>query len=124
MSAAPHGPLATPYQTETPSSHLDRRQLSVAIASATAVALVGSLDVAHAQIVQLVAVDVKAVGEGYQVSKLVGTNVRNDKDEKIGTLDDIVITKEPKLFAVLQVGGFLGLGGRLIALPFESLKIS
>jgi hypothetical protein len=43
--------------------------------------------------------------------------------EKIGTLDDLVITTDRKLFAVLQVGGFLGLGGYLVALPYESLAI-
>ena len=47
----------------------------------------------------------------------------NEKNEKIGTLDDLVITVDHKLFAVLQVGGFLGLGGYLIALPYESLAI-
>jgi hypothetical protein len=28
------------------------------------------------------------------------------------------------LFGVLQVGAFLGLGGHLIAIPYDSLKIS
>jgi hypothetical protein len=85
---------------------------------------VASAGVALAQAVRLVAVDVMAVGEGYRMSKLTGTNVQNDKEEKIGTLDDFIVTKEKKLFAILQVGGFLGLGGHLIAVPYESLTIS
>ena len=44
-------------------------------------------------------------------------------DRQIGALDDLIITTDHKLFAVLQVGGFLGLGGYLIALPYESLAI-
>jgi hypothetical protein len=126
MSSAPRRPFASPCQSsdDPPSDHLDRRQLSIAIASLAALALAGSIDVAQAQAVQLIAVDVKAVGEGYQTTKLVGTKVQNDKDEKIGTLDDLIITKDRKLFAVLQVGGFLGLGGRLIAIPYESLTIN
>jgi len=28
-----------------------------------------------------------------------------------------------KYFAILQIGGFLGLGGRLVAVPYDSLKI-
>ena len=60
----------------------------------------------------------------FRASKLLGTKVENEKNEKIGTLDDLVITTDHKLFAVLQVGGFLGLGGYLVALPYESLAIN
>ena len=58
------------------------------------------------------------------MSKLMSRNVQNDKEEKIGTLEDFVITMDKKLFAILQVGGFLSLGGHLIAIPYESLNIS
>ena len=103
---------------------LDRRQCSIAIAAGGLLALGGFAGRARAQTVQLVDVDVKAVGEGYRASKLLGTKVENEKNEKIGTLDDLVITVDHKLFAVLQVGGFLGLGGHLIAVPYESLAIA
>ena len=107
---------------ESPKS-LDRRHCSIAIASGGLLALLGFAGRARAQTVQLVDVDVKAVGEGYRASKLLGTKVENEKNEKIGTLDDLVITTDQKLFAVLQVGGFLGLGGHLIAVPYETLAI-
>jgi hypothetical protein len=108
---------------ESPNS-LDRRQCSIAIASGGLLALGGFAGRARAQSVQLVAVDVKAVGEGYRATKLLGTKVENEKNEKIGTLDDLVITMDQKLFAVLQVGGFLGMGGYMVALPYESLAIA
>ncbi|WP_172601266.1 PRC-barrel domain-containing protein [Rhizobium leguminosarum] len=73
-----------------------------------------------AQSVQLVTVDVQAVSKGFQVTKLIGKRVDNDKKEKIGTLDDLVIENDRNLFAILEVGGFLGLGGYLIAIPYES----
>ncbi|MDB5409814.1 MAG: hypothetical protein JWL84_4726 [Rhodospirillales bacterium] len=73
--------------------------------------------------VTLVRVDVKAVAAGYRASKLTGQTVINDKNEKIGTLDDLIVGKDKVLFAVLQVGGFLGLGGHLVALPYEELQI-
>jgi hypothetical protein len=83
---------------------------------------------ATSQVVQLVKVDVNVVAEGYRASRLIGSAVQNDKNERIGTIDEIIIgrdvSKDPKqMFAVLQVGGFLGLGGRLVAIPYESLKI-
>ena len=74
--------------------------------------------------VKVVVVDVVAVADGYRVSKLRGTKVVNSKNEKIGEVDDLVIGKDRVMFAILQVGGFLGLGSRLIAVPYTSLQIS
>jgi sporulation protein YlmC with PRC-barrel domain len=73
--------------------------------------------------VAIVKVDVAVVGQGYRVSKLTGQNVINDKNEKIGTLDDLIIGKDKSMFGVVQVGGFLGIGSRLVAVPYDSLKI-
>ena len=73
--------------------------------------------------VELIKVDFSVVAKGYRMSKLIGSSVSNDKAEKIGTLDDVVADKKQLNFAVLQVGGFLGLGGRLVAVPFDSLVI-
>jgi sporulation protein YlmC with PRC-barrel domain len=79
---------------------------------------------ALAQQVELVAVDVKKVGEGYRVSKLMGDEVKNDKGEEIGSIDDFIITPDDnKIFTVLEVGGFLGMGGHLVAVPFDSLEL-
>lgn len=73
----------------------------------------------------LVKVDMNVVDQGYRMSKLIGSSVSNDKNEKIGSLDDVIAGKDTKQldFAVLQVGGFLGVGGRLVAVPYDSLVI-
>lgn len=73
--------------------------------------------------VQLVKVDVAVVAKGYRVSKLIGSGVTNDKNEKVGAIDDIIVDRNRAMFAVLQIGGFLGIGGRLVAVPYESLVI-
>ena len=73
--------------------------------------------------VALVKVDLSVVGQGYRMSKLLGSSVNNDKSEKIGTIDDIISDKKQLNFAILQVGGFLGVGGHLVAIPYESLVI-
>jgi sporulation protein YlmC with PRC-barrel domain len=74
--------------------------------------------------VALVAVDVVAVAEGYRASKLRGTTVVNNANKKIGEIDDLIVGKDRVLFAILQVGGFLGIGSRLVAVPYSSLQIS
>ena len=75
------------------------------------------------QDIHLVVVDVHEVAEGYRASKLIGSSVVNDQNEKIGTIEDIIIGKDKVLFAVLQVGGFLHIGGRMVAVPFQSLVL-
>jgi len=72
--------------------------------------------------VELVNVDVSGVGKGHRAGKLSGTNVINEKFENIGR-DDIVIDNNRKMYVVLQVDGFLGLGSRFVAIPYESLQI-
>ena len=103
---------------------LNRREAAIGVLSAATFGVVASAGVARAQAVRLVAVDVMAVGEGYRMSKLTGRNVQNDKQEKIGTVEDFIVTKDRKIFAILQVGGFLSLGGHLIAISYEALDIS
>jgi hypothetical protein len=78
----------------------------------------------QSQAVSLVTVDVNVVGLGYRASKLMGTSVTNEKNEKIGTLSDLVVARDRSLFAVLEVGGFLGMGAHLVAVPYETLVIN
>ena len=60
---------------------------------------------ALSQEAQLVKVDVTILAKGYRVSKLIGSAVTNDKNEKIGSIDDMIVDHKTILFAVLQVGG-------------------
>jgi hypothetical protein len=74
--------------------------------------------------IELVVVDVFAVANGYRASKLRGTAVVNPSKEKLGELDDLIVGKDRVLFGIIEVGGFLGLGSHLIAVPYSSLQIS
>jgi sporulation protein YlmC with PRC-barrel domain len=75
------------------------------------------------QEIALVKVDVALVAKGYRVSKLIGSLITNDKHDKVGTLDDIIIDQNRALYAVVQVGGFLGINAHLVAVPYQSLVI-
>lgn len=60
---------------------------------------------------------------GHRVSRIIGTAVVNDKDESIGKVDDILIGPNDKAtMAVISVGGFLGIGAKLVAVPFDQLQ--
>ncbi|MBV9375814.1 MAG: PRC-barrel domain-containing protein [Alphaproteobacteria bacterium] len=75
------------------------------------------------QTVELAKVNVQKLAAGYRASKVIGTSVVNDANETIGKIDDLLVSadgKEP--FAVLSIGGFLGMGNHLVALPYDNLK--
>lgn len=75
------------------------------------------------QTVQLMKIDVVKLSTGYRASKVIGASVVNDADETVGKVDDVIIGQDGKApFVVLSVGGFLGIGDRLVALPYEQLK--
>lgn len=97
--------------------------LVVGAVFAGGIASVGVAVPAFSQVVRLLSVDVKEVAKGWRTTKLHGSAVVNDKDEKIGSIDDMVIGKDKVLFVVIQVGGFLGLGGHLVATTFDQLKL-
>jgi sporulation protein YlmC with PRC-barrel domain len=64
----------------------------------------------------------QAIAVGHRASKLIGTPVYNEQEEKVGNIDDLIITPDRSLsYAILSVGGFLGLGGRLVAIPVDQL---
>ena len=109
------------HAAKTPQIFL--RLLSIAGLFTVAIVLFETGPVRAQAVVELVEVDAKVVAKGYRATKLIGTRVYNAKDEKIGTLDDLVIDGDSVRFAVLQVGGFLGIGGKLVVVPFDHLRV-
>ena len=91
---------------------------------ATVVLLAISPSATHSQEVELAVVDVAQVAKGYRASELLGRSVINDRKERIGELSDFILGADgPKVFAVLQVGGFLDRDSHFVAVPIESLKL-
>lgn len=69
-------------------------------------------------------VNVTQLADGFRSSKLVGAPVVNDANQSIGKIDDLLVGRSDKvLYAVLSVGGFLGVGSKLVAVPYASLQI-
>jgi sporulation protein YlmC with PRC-barrel domain len=63
-----------------------------------------------------------ASGE-WRTSKMDGLKVYNDANENIGTINDLLMDKNGNIkIAVIGVGGFLGMGEHLVAVPYEKLK--
>jgi sporulation protein YlmC with PRC-barrel domain len=61
----------------------------------------------------------------WKVSDLVGKNVYNSSNEKVGDINEVVVSKTGggKAMAVIGVGGFLGIGEKEAAVPLDELKV-
>lgn len=59
----------------------------------------------------------------FMVEKIIGSKVINMKGESIGKVENLVVDIDTGriLFAVLESGGFLGIGDKLLPVPWESL---
>jgi len=61
----------------------------------------------------------------WRSSKLVGLTVYNSANEKVGDINDLVLGPDGKISnAVIGVGGFLGLGEKLVAVAFSDLQLN
>lgn len=58
-------------------------------------------------------------------NKLIGADVKGPGNEKIGDVSEVLVSTEGKVNAIIvSVGGFLGVGDRKVALPWEQLRFS
>src|SRR4051794_18268563 len=61
--------------------------------------------------------------EGWRASKLVGVDVYNEANEKIGDINEVILDKSGKVSnVILGVGGFLGMGEHYVAVSYDKLK--
>jgi sporulation protein YlmC with PRC-barrel domain len=69
--------------------------------------------------------ELDAVMAGWSATKtLLGKPVYNDRQEKVGKIEDIIVTPEHRAsYAIIGVGGFLKLGERYVAIPMNQLNI-
>ncbi len=59
-----------------------------------------------------------------RASKVIGSAVYDSQDKQVGTIDDILLTPDSKkaATAVISVGGFLGIGAKLVTVPYDKLQ--
>ena len=60
----------------------------------------------------------------HRISRLIGSDVRNKSGEKIGDIRDLVMDDHGTIkLAIVSTGGFLGVGDRLHAVPWDVLTL-
>jgi hypothetical protein len=61
--------------------------------------------------------------DNWRASKLMGLNVYNEANEKLGDINELLVDKSGKINAVvIGIGGFLGMGEHDIAVSIDKLK--
>ena len=62
------------------------------------------------------------IENGRRVSKIIGASIYSDQNQQVGTVDDLIVSGDKLVYAVVSVGSVLGLGGKLVAFPFGQLQ--
>ncbi|MEI8396099.1 MAG: PRC-barrel domain-containing protein [Rhodospirillaceae bacterium] len=69
--------------------------------------------------------DLSSLTTGDRTSKIIGASVVNGANETVGTVDDLIVTPNEKVpFAVLSVGGFLGMGAKYVVVAYSTLEVN
>jgi sporulation protein YlmC with PRC-barrel domain len=63
--------------------------------------------------------------EEWRASKLIGSSVYGSDNKSIGEINDVIVAGDGNIKAVVVgVGGFLGVGEKSVAIPFDSLNVT
>lgn len=70
--------------------------------------------------------ELKLVVLGWSAKRqLLDKDVYNDKNEEIGEIKDVIVSpKRTVSWAIIGVGGFLGLAEKLVAIPMDQLALT
>ena len=86
--------------------------------------------ISHAQVAgsTLIGVSVaemRDVSTGWSAKRaILGQSVFNEKDERVGSIDDIIIAPDKAVsYAIVNAGGFIGLTKHDVAIPVSQLKL-
>jgi hypothetical protein len=86
--------------------------------------------IAHAQVagstlIGVSAAEMRDVSMGWSTKRtILGQPVFNDKDERVGSIDDIIIAPDKAVsYAIVNAGGFIGLTKHDVAIPVSQLKL-
>ena len=57
-----------------------------------------------------------------RASRIIGSSVYNEGNESVGSVDDLLFGSNGPSSAVISVGGFLGIGAKLVQVPYSQLR--
>ena len=96
----------------------------ISIALLAAVAGPASAQVAGSTRLGVAVEQTSAVALGWSAKKQVlGKAVYNEQNQRVGTIDDLIIAPDTAVsFVIIGAGGFVGIGRHDVLIPVEQLK--
>jgi sporulation protein YlmC with PRC-barrel domain len=93
--------------------------LFVAVVAADSVA-----QTAGSTVISVSTAELREVAKGWSAKKqILGKDVYNEAGDKIGEIDDLIVAPNKSLsYAIVGVGGFLGVGEHQVAVPVSRFK--
>lgn len=81
-------------------------------------------DVVGGSVIGVTVSEIVEVTNGWSVKKsIMGKPIYNEKGDKIGSVDDLIIAPDKKLtYAIIGAGGFLGMGKHDVAIPVTQIN--
>lgn len=72
------------------------------------------------------AADIQAIATGWSLKdSILGQSVYNEPGETVGKIEDVIIAADSSAtYAVIGVGGFLGIGTHDVTIPVKSFRIA
>jgi sporulation protein YlmC with PRC-barrel domain len=72
------------------------------------------------------AAELREITRGWSAKRqIMGQPVYNNKDERVGQVEDIIIAPDKAVsYAIVGAGGFLGLGKHDVAIPVNQFKVT
>ncbi|MGH8808456.1 MAG: PRC-barrel domain-containing protein [Noviherbaspirillum sp.] len=102
-----------------------KRILAIASVGLCLCAGAAAAQVAGRSILGITVAEMEALITGWSAKKdLLGKTVVNDAKDKVGTIDDIIVTPDNAAsYAIISVGGFVGIGKSDVAIPMKQIKL-
>src|SRR5689334_12583045 len=104
-----------------------KRNLLIAMTSVSV--LVGATSAVLGQVagstpLGIAVTELSEVTTGWSAKRqILGQTIYNDKDEKVGKVDDIIVAPDKAIsYAIVGAGGFLGVGKHDVAIPVNQFK--
>jgi sporulation protein YlmC with PRC-barrel domain len=104
---------------------MNRSSLIVGIGVFLWLPIVSSAQVAGSTLLGVASAEMREVALGWSAKRQVlGQVVYNDKNERIGKIDDIIIAPDKAVsYAIIGAGGFLGVDRHDVAIPVSQIKL-
>jgi len=104
---------------------MKRTGVLILAGAALLMSISAAAQVAGSTVLGVAAVELRDVTMGWSAKhQVLGKAVFNDKKERIGTVDDIVIAPDKAVsYAIIGAGGFLGVAKHDVAIPVNQFKL-